>query len=1062
MKKTTCKRILGLFILIFAFFIIGIVNVYAESCSECTKISGGLSKRYPITINRNGTQYTLIFGSLDKSIVEANPKFKLVRVEKYDSSKVDANGNVATGDKTVFNVDGGVITAYISGGKTTKNSIVIDTNSIPGFADVKTDTINFIFEPNGGYIDPAYKKCRGEGKPCGENGNITYVETSLTIEDFGGPITGGVGKTPVKPGDPTYTSTNCGNQVKAFDDTGKKPSNFNASVALAEIDAIYPDKSVFDYKFCYAKIKAIETNNIENFTPKDSSKDHLTYSDKYDKPKTFKCDYNVFIPNDTKLASYYNDSKNTKYLYGMSEYTKTFGSYTYHYPTKTEEEPISCKLKCEESVIVEYGAPIASSAGLCFGYKVRVTSRVNCGAAEMPNAPTGEYKYCIPSPTCKKEGGNAHDQGGPSESFDECIKACDGGKYTSECSNKCYKSVYGSSTKSMANTGNAQVEKLTSLTKLADDKELCTHSYKYAVANNQRDAENKYYTKIPGWDITSNACTDTNKANCISYFDDGYYIMNGKIYWDLGAATGVDRNSDNKTSRWRCSDGKPVYNESGPGFWYKNLNSANYWSYFPFEARWYVAHAKEWGFDHEYNYYTDTGIPTTGTCKETCSWGGCSADSYFSEDTAKREKEKNEALYNKAVKECSAAASCSTTTSTYAIKVDYKTVGASTETTIYFPYTKDNDGKMKKDTHNDITYQGEKGANCVTSPNPKNSVVIDQDGSCYTCSGRCPVKDGQCDASKAGGKCSNDCDRLWYRTEWTFPGVWFNQKRRSEIRYDEPIGEEGQFYDHVDKMFCLPQRIVSTNSSWYYLYQSKIIKLDQYKNTSINQGVDDCEYDYIKNPDPVKASDIKYNITADTREFGMFGWNIQMKCFYATPSGSGGDKEVPKTCKKGDERASTKIRVVDLKNLFPDEDGNKPNTGTSANSIENNSKTVEHFNWSQYANQITKDPEYASQPLKYKNWVEEMNYKIYSDDYLDYEIYLTKSKISKIKNEKVTYTDWNGKVINNNENRSHSVYMSSFLRDNFCGKDGTSKCPDTSVLKCNNIENYNSKKCQEF
>lgn len=1031
MKKTTYKRISGLFILVFAFFVIGITSVNAQTCSECAAINGNLKNRYPITITKkNATSYILKFGKLDSALVKAKPQLKLIRVESYDSEKVDSNGKAAETDKTVFQINGGVLT--------TTSSYEINLAG-SGFLESlqRNDTINFVFEPANGYVDPAYTKCRGADKPCGENGNITYVESSLTLENFGDPIAGGVGGTQPIEGGGEYTTINCGNSVKQYDDFGTKVNHF-LSVAIAELNAIYSDHNVFNYKFCYAKIRAIDSGKVENFTPSDTSKDYLTYADKHSKPLEFKCDYNVFTPNDINSANYYEESKNTKYLYGKSEYKKDFGTYTYSYPTKTEKEAVSCKLKCEESVVVEYGPPIASSAGLCFGYKVRVTSRVNCGAASMPNAPTGQYKYCIPAPSCKKEGGNTHDQGGPNDEFDACIQNCDGGKYTSSCSNKCYQSVYGKSLAKMSNSQPAQLEKLTALVKTANG-DKCTPGYKYAVRNNTRDSENKYYVQIPGWDIdVAFECTGNNTKDCISYFDAGYYVMNGQIYWDLGAATGDNLNEDGKTSRYKCSNGQAVYGGSGPAYWY-GLNESNYRSMFPFEATWYLKNASKWGFDHKYNYYTATGIPTTGKCKETCTWGGCPSDSYFSEETAQREKEKNEALYEKAIKECSAAASCSTTTSTYAINVTYKTVGSSTETTIYFPYTT-KEGKPVANTSNSIKYEeNNKAATCVTSPSPKNSVVIDQDGQCYACK----------------GKCSTDCDKLWYRTEWTFPGVWFDRKHRSGIRYDEPSDSEGDFYDYVDKKFCLPQRLSSTNSSWYYLYQSRIIKLDQYKGLSINQGVDSCEYNYIKNSEKnFDASKLKYNISAETKKFGMFEWDITMKCFYATPSA-----EICKDPPEGNNKstANYKIRTVDLKNVFPDEDGK--------NTVENLT-TIRNFNWSKYANQITKDPDYASQPLKYKNWIEANNYKIYDGDtYLDYEIYLTKDSIADIKKKNIDYSSWDGSVVNKEENRSHSAYRSALLRDKFkCSNNAgaTNKCPGTSVLKCNNIRNYEAEACEEF
>lgn len=202
--------------------------------------------------------------------------------------------------------------------------------------------------------------------------------------------------------------------------------------------------------------------------------------------RSFKCDVNNFKVDRTKLTnsefyvSYkeYNDHlsdlyyQNRKYLYGIS--TEKFPNskdkesyqYVYNYDplNPTNGEKISCKRTCEEGVVVEYGPPVASKAGLCFEYKIRVTSAVRCysdlNSIKTPGNPT---TVCTPGPTCTGVGrhGTYHvTEGGPSKEYDKCIKSCDGGKYTKSCSNKCYKKVYGSSTKTSNNNNSASTLKL--------------------------------------------------------------------------------------------------------------------------------------------------------------------------------------------------------------------------------------------------------------------------------------------------------------------------------------------------------------------------------------------------------------------------------------------------------------------------------------------------------------------------------------------------------------------------------------------------------------------------
>ena len=102
----------------------------------------------------------------------------------------------------------------------------------------------------------------------------------------------------------------------------------------------------------------------------------------------------------------------------------------------------ACRRTCEESVVVEYGPPVASKAGLCFEYKVKVTSRVVCKSDVKGLIAPQHEEVCTPTPICNEVSG-FENQGGPTEEYDACIQSCDGGKYSQACSNKCYNEVYG-------------------------------------------------------------------------------------------------------------------------------------------------------------------------------------------------------------------------------------------------------------------------------------------------------------------------------------------------------------------------------------------------------------------------------------------------------------------------------------------------------------------------------------------------------------------------------------------------------------------------------------------
>lgn len=102
----------------------------------------------------------------------------------------------------------------------------------------------------------------------------------------------------------------------------------------------------------------------------------------------------------------------------------------------------SCVTKCAEAIRVNYGPPIASKAGFCFEYQVRLTSKVLC-TADIQIKPPKKGTYCEPTPWCNNGLVAYIHQAGPNEEFEGCINQCDGGKYSKKCSDKCYKSVYG-------------------------------------------------------------------------------------------------------------------------------------------------------------------------------------------------------------------------------------------------------------------------------------------------------------------------------------------------------------------------------------------------------------------------------------------------------------------------------------------------------------------------------------------------------------------------------------------------------------------------------------------
>ena len=203
-------------------------------------------------------------------------------------------------------------------------------------------------------------------------------------------------------------------------------------------------------------IKEVTMNNTSsdtdvfiNIAKNNKSNSKIDYTKDTNTLQKFKCDVTKFYKeSDLKDDNYYK-SENRKYLYGYKN-VELEATYNYNYTSgQKDSETTKCNIKCEEGVVVEYGPPVATKAGLCFEYKIKVTSKVKCNMTEKPKKPKTNASVCTPSPYCvHQSSGAVYKQAGPSEEFDTCVKKCDGGKYTKKCTNKCYKSVYGESSTS--------------------------------------------------------------------------------------------------------------------------------------------------------------------------------------------------------------------------------------------------------------------------------------------------------------------------------------------------------------------------------------------------------------------------------------------------------------------------------------------------------------------------------------------------------------------------------------------------------------------------------------
>ena len=751
-----------------------------------------------------------------------------------------------------------------------------------------------------------------------------------------------------------------------------------------------PNTNAFEHAFC-EDVKAAANSGVSQltFTTENNTYEKLAMSQAWDTAVKYYCDpFGPIVDGNTSLSKNYKYT-NTNYLWGIIDYTIPAGQYTYNFggqytkdptslrygqsidPNQVEKESVSCTIQCEEIVTVEYGPPVASKAGLCFNYQIKVTSRVNCSIKEKPKKPRVIKSYCTPSPGCNHGNGYVDAGAGPNEDFDACMNSCDGGKYTKKCSVDCYNKVYKGIT--IRNNMSYNIYDLVEAKRMA------------MWRNNTQNRT----------DI-DNFCEKTNGKYLYGYY---YYDPDSEaILWSPSS----------KLGRWYC----------------ENNYRSNH------------ACAKTSG--------EGGGITAVCGCSAVCRWNGCKtadgkkAPYYLNPDEAERDYKKNEAEYYRILGQCEAYSRCSTTQAEFTIDVDYVYGNPENKATIHFPYTANND----KTSADMIQYNSEQKSVRCTSLN-QNSTLISSNG-CYTCAEKDSLND------------STGSSNNWYQTEWGFPGTWMNNKT-GIMEFKQPASSG---WIKKEKEFCVPFDTNDVNQKWwnsYYLTHFKDDSRFSYHSSSDTECHLNCDSDessFTSND----VSNLKYNIRGSTRKFGLLEWNIDISCFYAI------NREFPKhengasckfddNCPDGTPEVNTRkivIRSVDLNNLFPAKDGTKLSSADSFG-------RVPGFNWSAYATNVVKDPNYTSRPSYYMQWVQSHGDKIYSDDYLDYEITLSKDDIRNLKRQDHNFTEFKG----NTEINSVLNYKSNLFRGNNPILTDV-KIPNDQALMCNNIKNNNSYECEDF
>ena len=613
--------------------------------------------------------------------------------------------------------------------------------------------------------------------------------------------------------------------------------------------------------------------------------------------------------------------------------------------------------ECQEAVTVEYGAPIASKAGLCFQYKVKVTSRVVCSVKDIPQQPDIDNGYCEPVPECIHKVGKGKSvklrQGGPNDKFDECIKNCDGGKYTSKCSKSCYKKVYGSNSSSSIKTSlssdslSATKLSLTTCDPYSEDN-IC-NSCKLNFSKN-------YYEKYP---------VDNSSVYCKNgSFDAQNFkkLFSSQCYYKLS-------NKTDGVPIWVCPESVNTSDKS-------IVNNYIY-------GRWYAySENSSWGIEPTCRYSVksgDNGIPRRDhhksaehdRCVDECHWtidkNSCSS-SYLNPGLSEYDNYNNLKVYEDIVNKAAAAATCTTSTATFTIHATYYDSDEQKNVTIDFPYDKQTD-KLSS------------GENTANTSKLENTTIIGYDG-CYK---------------------SND-EKKWYQAEWTFPGSYLDNKHNG-LSYSSKDG-----WEKIDKAFCLPLNAGNVNISWYNWFMSKVIAgkdtsvtSDIYKKECIDKGDSKSITKITKFTD---EESLVWNIVAKTRNFGYYKWNIDISCFYAINSNTS-IGNIQKSTHENEDECTTdaqgySIRSVDLKNLFP------ASNGSTLTDSKSTGRTP-GFNWSKYADNTINNSNYKSNPTDYIAQVQSLGEGVYSDEYLDYKFELDRATLNKLKGHE--YTEFAGEAV---------------------------------------------------
>ncbi len=708
--------------------------------------------------------------------------------------------------------------------------------------------------------------------------------------------------------------------------------------------------TLFQKRYCMAKIMAEKQGHS-----------YTTMSDVTAR-KTLKCaqfvvDVNdvatqggVKILTDQELKDGY---RNATYYEASFEKELIMDEYKYEHrldPNSpiTYEDPPKCTINCTETVKVLYEPPVASKAGFCFEYKVKVESMVSCSVTNEPDPPNpNNYKYCYPSPACHHYRPDGSDDvmisAGPTDDFDECIKKCDGGKYTKSCSRSCYNKVY----KDYIKSGYSKLS--------YSDSPTVVRLLSEAATARLEECKKK----------STNGCYYRDSvADEVFFSPNSIGKVHGVKQWMAGTYY-IKRGAGPKHAKWNYKDFVVSRND---GFFRKVFKGGS-------------------------------------ICGADCHWieGKCEGK-YLNEESgyAESDYEKNVQKYEQALDKCNAGATCSSNTVIYTMSADYtddkgvKHTVRYPDGTVDTPDSKNNDSITISENTSSCPLQSSKQCSKV------NGNVTTEEGKFNTQGITCPeaypstLKDfGGCYV------CSNANN--YYMGEIRFPGTWVENKT-GNISFTK----QGDGWRKEKNKFCVPLNTQDTNKLWYlwYLkkeYSTEYTYIKEFKDYCLN--IDTTDINTLKQN--ANKETRNYNLHATVTNFGYYGWNFNLDCFYGLntkyPPTTTITKEVIPPCDTDPNNYFA--RTVNLENVFPDREKGDILVNNEAGT---NTGRTPGFNWTSYALiYYSKDRYMAIDPMMYLGAVQKRGQDIYKeeneDDYLDYEFYLTPSVLMDIRKIKGNY-----------------------------------------------------------